>query len=1003
MNRTVRRSRIWLSGVALIALAAIGVWEARRPIASGLVARELARRGVAARYTITQIGFRTQRIEQLSLGDPAHPDLTADWAEVSLKPVWGGVALTEVRASGVRLRGRLIGDRVSWGAVDKLLPPSSGKPFALPQFFARLSDARVDLATRYGAVVALVDGQGRLDNGFRGRALVAAARLGQADCAASGVGASLDLAIDRERLHLKGPVRGDAFTCGAAGVDDSLATVDAQLNAAFGLEKAAASVAARGVRAAGLAMPTLAGQLEARRRGARLVGSFALSGPNARYAATRLLGARLAGRFAQERAIHVDGELTVARAVPDTASFTGLVRSLRAAKTSPVGPLAERLAGALNTASAGVALSAAGSWHRADSLATWRLGKVELAGRDGLVARVTPGDAPSRPTTLALSGGGFPTASGVIAQSGSGHWRGLISVEPYSAGAARLRLAPVRFVASTGGVGRIESEALFDGSLGDGRVEGLSFPVVAQRMADGRLVVQPGCAPVAWRYLGASGVRIGPTQVKLCPIDGRALLSVVGGRVSGGARSGPLRLQGSSGSAPLSAEARSLSVDVKGSLRLDAVAVRLGAATRLDIARLDGSLSGGGQFAGLAGQIGGVPLIIDRGTGRWRFARGTLALDGALRVADADAEPRFTALTTDDARLTLADGKIAASATLVEPASRTTVTRVAIAHDLSSGIGDARLAVDALTFGKQFQPEALTRLTLGVVANVQGRIDGGGTIRWSKDGVTSDGRFTTANLDLAAAFGPISGIAGTIMFDDLLALRTPPGQRVTIRAINAGVTVERGAVGFHLLPGQRVVVENGRWPFAGGTLSLEPATLDFGQPTTRRLAFRVSGLDAAQFIEQLKLQDIAATGTFDGVLPILFDATGARVAGGRIVSGPGGGRLAYVGDVSNAQTNMFAKLAFDALKSMRYSNLTIELDGALDGEVVSRVNFAGVNQSPVAPTGLARSFTGLPFKFNILIRAPFRGLVNSARGLQDPSLLLGAPVQPPASAPRAKP
>ena len=1006
MSRRVRRSRIWLSGVALIALVGIGVWEARRPIASGLVARELARRGVAARYTITQIGLRTQRIERLSLGDPARPDLTVDWAEVSLKPVWGGFALTAVRASGVRLRGRLIGNRVSWGAVDKLLPAPSGEPFALPGFVAKLSDTRVDLATHYGTVLALIDGQGQLNNGFRGRALLAVARFGQADCAASGMRGSLDLAIDRGRLHLHGPSRSDGFACGPASIDASSATIDATLNVAFGLEKAAASVAARGVRVAGLAVPRLAGQIEAHRRGPRLAGEFDFLGRDARYAAAQLVGARLAGSFAQENAIDINGRMTVARAIPDRSTVAAIASSLRTAKSTPIGPLAERLADALSTAGGGVALAADANWHRSDGAATWRIGKIELAGRGGLAARIVPGTGPSRPTAFTLSGGGFPTASGAFVRRDANQWRGLISVEPYSAGAARLRLAPVRIIVTTQGVARIESDAVLDGPLGDGRIEGLSFPVVAQLMTDGRSIVQPGCAPVAWRNLAASGVRVDATRLTLCPIDGRALLTVAKGGVSGGARTGPLRLTGAGGTSPFSADARVLSIDATGSLRLDKVAVRLGLATRqtrLDVARLDGRLSGGGRFAGLSGQIGGVPLVIDQSSGRWRFAGGTLSLGGALRVADAEPNPRFAPLTTNDARLTLAGGKIAATATLVEPASRTPVMRVAIAHDLWSGSGDARLAVDGLTFGKQLQPEALTRLTLGVVANVQGRIDGGGTIRWTRERVTSDGRFTTDNLDLAAAFGPVSGIAGSVVIDDLLALRTPPGQRVTIRQINAGVTVERGEVAFHLLPGQRVVVEDGRWPFAGGTLGLEPAMLDFGQPTTRRLAFRVTGLDAAQFIEQLKLQDIAATGTFDGVLPILFDATGARVEGGRIVARPGGGRLAYVGDVSNAQTNMFAKLAFDALKSMRYNNLTIELDGALDGEVVSRVNFQGINQSPVAPTGLARSFTGLPFKFNILVRAPFRGLVNSARGLQDPSVLLGAPVQPPASAPRAKP
>ena len=250
-----------------------------------------------------------------------------------------------------------------------------------------------------------------------------------------------------------------------------------------------------------------------------------------------------------------------------------------------------------------------------------------------------------------------------------------------------------------------------------------------------------------------------------------------------------------------------------------------------------------------------------------------------------------------------------------------------------------------------------------------------------------------STLDLAAAFGPVTGLSGEIEFDDLIALRTRPGQQLRVGGINPGVEVTGGTISYRLRPNQVVDIEQGRWPFAGGELLLAPATLDFGREGARTLTFRIVGLDAAKFIEQLKLENLAATGIFDGNLPIVFDKSGGRIVGGRLVA-RGPGTLAYVGDVSNAQTNTMAKLAFDALKSIRYDVLAIDLDGALDGEIVSRGGCTGVNDAPVAPTGLARSLTGLPFKFNIVVRAPFRGLVNTARTFQDPGLLLKRPIQP---------
>src|SRR3546814_18213074 len=86
------------------------------------------------------------------------------------------------------------------------------------------------------------------------------------------------------------------------------------------------------------------------------------------------------------------------------------------------------------------------------------------------------------------------------------------------------------------------------------------------------------------------------------------------------------------------------------------------------------------------------------------------------------------------------------------------------------------------------------------------------------------------------------------------------------------------------------------------------------------------------------------------------------------------------------------------------------MDGQLDGEIISTVLFNGSNQKPVNPTGssLPVKATGLPFQFNIPIRAPFRALLNTPESFTDVRTTVrqaaavpedaargGAPVQPP--------
>src|SRR3546814_12321433 len=119
----------------------------------------------------------------------------------------------------------------------------------------------------------------------------------------------------------------------------------------------------------------------------------------------------------------------------------------------------------------------------------------------------------------------------------------------------------------------------------------------------------------------------------------------------------------------------------------------------------------------------------------------------------------------------------------------------------------------------------------------------------------------------------------------------------------------------------------------------------FPYPTLFR-SLRVEGLDAAQFIQQFDFRNFAVTGLFDGRLPLLFNADGGRIVGGRLIARSPGGTLAYVGEVSEADIGGAGKLAFDALKSLKYNALIIEMDGPLDGEIISTVLFNGSNQQP---------------------------------------------------------
>jgi translocation and assembly module TamB len=112
-----RITRFGLLAILILALMALAIlWVWRKPIAENFLADELEKRGVQATYTLDRVGFRTQQVSNLVIGDPANPDLTARRAVIQIKIKWNGsVQAYRVAARGVRLKGRLLPNgKVSW-------------------------------------------------------------------------------------------------------------------------------------------------------------------------------------------------------------------------------------------------------------------------------------------------------------------------------------------------------------------------------------------------------------------------------------------------------------------------------------------------------------------------------------------------------------------------------------------------------------------------------------------------------------------------------------------------------------------------------------------------------------------------------------------------------------------------------------------------------------------------------------------------------------------------
>jgi hypothetical protein len=96
-----------LVGFLLVVLLLFAIiWTQRRQLATDYIEGELERRGVQATYRITRIGFRTERIEDVVIGDPERPDLTAKWVEIKISWGFRRPRVSLIKARGVRMVGR---------------------------------------------------------------------------------------------------------------------------------------------------------------------------------------------------------------------------------------------------------------------------------------------------------------------------------------------------------------------------------------------------------------------------------------------------------------------------------------------------------------------------------------------------------------------------------------------------------------------------------------------------------------------------------------------------------------------------------------------------------------------------------------------------------------------------------------------------------------------------------------------------------------------------------
>lgn len=1003
------RWRISLGLLALVGISTLIAWVSREDLAGLVIEDFLEQYDLQASYDIVSIDPQRQVIANLVIGDPNRPDLTVERLAVNLDYGLGAPGIEALELERPRLFGTYLNGNLSFGSLDRLIFAESDQPPALPAFDLSVIDGRALIETDFGPIAAKIDGEGRLDDGFESKLALTAPGVDVDGCRAQSATAYGDLGTSGGSLSFTGPIRVRALSCKGAVMESADIGASVTVSEDFSQTRGDLRIAARQLGYGDNSLAFLGGHSE-----------FSL-GERGLVLDHDLEGERLSTGYAMADRIDLKGSF---RSDPDFArsewrlGFAG--EELRAATslTDPLGalqssgegtfiaPLAQKLDRSLNRRLDGASLEGDAIFRTGGT--GWRIllpqARAVAANGDTLLAVsrlvFARGEVADRIAGHFITGGeGLPQITGRIDQGRGGRLSARLRMEEYSQGANRLAFPRLHVTRGKSGQFRFQGFARAGGALPGGKVRGLEVPFEGV-WTNGTLLIGQRCSDISFEQLVVAQLALRARKIALCPEAGKAMVRLAD-FVSIGVRTRGLELAGELAQSPASLKIGSAVFRYPGAFSLEDFAAVIGndgSAVRMSANSLEGTLGQkiGGKFAGGSARLDLVPLDLGELAGNWTYEGGDLVVDKASfvlteRVDGVEgSQARFEPLLAKDATLTLSGDDILANASLLHPSSDRLISRLDIVHDLASGNGGAQIGVPGVTFDESLSPEDLTYLAKGVIAFARGTVSGEGEITWTAGEVDSRGTFSTEGMDFAAAFGPVDRLRGTIEFTDLVNLTTAPDQVIEIGSINPGVEVLSGRVRYSMSGGELISVEDARWPFMGGTLILRPLDINYGSPGPKRYVFEIIGLDAEVFVARMELANISASGIFDGTVPIVFDEDGNGVIeGGLLISRPPGGNLSYVGELTYEDMGAIVNFAFQSLRSLDYSQMSVELNGNLAGEIITRFRFDGVRQGEGAKRNfLTRQLAKLPIRFNVNVRSEnFHELSMLVRSYFDSSYL----------------
>ncbi|GEM_PF-5421238 len=363
----------------------------------------------------------------------------------------------------------------------------------------------------------------------------------------------------------------------------------------------------------------------------------------------------------------------------------------------------------------------------------------------------------------------------------------------------------------------------------------------------------------------------------------------------------------------------------------------------------------GGALAMPTVQVAGSGIDLDMTVDR-------SAIDGVLTIAQLrqTRPPPIVAPVAVTAKTRLAGDSLTFDVR-AEDKSGALVVDAKGTHDLSRGTGTGDITLYPLTFVADggLQPVTVFPIASRHMSTTNGVVSAGGGVSWGPGGIDSDIELKIEDFSTLAGDIAIEGVNGVVTFDGLTPPSTLPDQVISVAGVTAGLPLTNGAIVGGMRDGLPYITET-EWKWAGGTVSSTPIRItQDGQIEDFTLSLENIGLEALLNLTP-EGDNIEATGTLNGKVPMSFRNGGFQVIEGRLeTAGPGILRYkseAFSGDF--VASNQGLGLFLQAVENFAYDSIRIDLDGQSGDQIEIALHIDGKNPD---------LYGGTPFELNLSV------------------------------------